>query len=504
MTARARLAVLGAMMCFVAPTLNADPPSRAGRLALMTGTVSIRPAGDSEWAAATPNRPLTTGDRVWTDTNSRAEIQIGSTVLRLSSQTEVDILNLDDQTLQVSIPQGTVTTRVRRLDSGQGAELDTPNSAVEVGGAGEYRIDVSPDGTKSTIEVWGGGVTITSAGSSFQLKDKQVATINGTDAPTYEVTDLGAPDAWDQWVDGRDHRTDASASAQYVSPEVGGYEDLDDYGTWRDDPTYGAVWVPTRVEPTWVPYHYGHWVWTGPWGWTWVDDAPWGWAPFHYGRWAYIDDRWAWCPGRVYARPVYAPALVAFVGGSRWNVSGSFGAGGGVGWFPLAPEEVWYPPYHVTNVYVRNVNYTNVTNVTNITYVTNVTNVNYRNRAVPGAFVAVPRNAFQNGAPVYRSAVRVPAADIARAPYVGAAPIVPNRRSLVPVVSQHRPPATIVNRPVMARRSPPASVPFDAQQKALAAHPGRPVSSTQLQTLRRAAPPPRSPCAPPPHRPDPA
>jgi hypothetical protein len=22
-----------------------------------------------------------------------------------------------------------------------------------------------------------------------------------------------------------------------------------------------------------------------PWGWTWVDNAPWGFAPFHYGRW---------------------------------------------------------------------------------------------------------------------------------------------------------------------------------------------------------------------------
>ena len=35
------------------------------------------------------------------------------------------------------------------------------------------------------------------------------------------------------------------------------------------------------------------------------------------------------------ARPVYAPALVAWVGGPHLSVNVSFGGGGGVAWFPL-------------------------------------------------------------------------------------------------------------------------------------------------------------------------
>lgn len=155
-----------------------------------------------------------------------------------------------------------------------------------------------------------------------------------------------------------------------------GYEELDAYGAWQTAPEYGAVWVP-RVEAGWAPYHDGRWVWRDPWGWTWIDAAPWGFAPFHYGRWAYWGNRWVWAPGRIVRRPVYAPALVAFVGGAHWGVSvGVGGGGGGVGWFPLAPNEPWVPGYRVSPTYVRNVNVTNVTNVTNITNV-NVTNIRY-------------------------------------------------------------------------------------------------------------------------------
>ena len=86
----------------------------------------------------------------------------------------------------------------------------------------------------------------------------------------------------------RDRAEDQSVSAQYVSRDMTGYEDLDRNGTWSDDPEYGHVWAPTNVASDWAPYRYGRWVWVEPYGWTWIDDAPWGFAPFHYGRWAYV------------------------------------------------------------------------------------------------------------------------------------------------------------------------------------------------------------------------
>src|SRR5205814_1992738 len=104
----------------------------------------------------------------------------------------------------------------------------------------------------------------------------------------------------------------------------------------RPEPQYGAIWVPRRVPVDWAPYRYGHWAWIEPWGWTWVDDAPWGFAPFHYGRWIFTAGNWGWVPGPRTVRPVYAPALVAWVGGPRLNASVSIGGGrGGVAWFPL-------------------------------------------------------------------------------------------------------------------------------------------------------------------------
>ncbi len=167
-------------------------------------------------------------------------------------------------------------------------------------------------------------------------------------------------------------RKTAARARNYVSDEMTGYEDLDAYGTWTYQAGYGACWTPTGVAVDWAPYRMGHWVWIAPWGWTWVDDEPWGFAPFHYGRWAFVSSRWFWVPGRVFVRPVYAPALVAFVGGGGFHLSVGVG-GPGVAWFPLGPGEVYMPWYRTSRGYVNNVNITNTR--VNITQVTNVYNV---------------------------------------------------------------------------------------------------------------------------------
>ena len=91
-------------------------------------------------------------------------------------------------------------------------------------------------------------------------------------------------------------REQQARSVQYVSREMVGYEDLDDFGVWRPVPEYGVVWFPSSVPLGWAPYRFGHWIWVEPWGWTWVDDMPWGFAPFHYGRWAFVQGAWVWVP----------------------------------------------------------------------------------------------------------------------------------------------------------------------------------------------------------------
>ncbi len=474
-----------------------DPPGRVGRVSYIDGPVSFLAASADSWSVAEPNRPVSTSDRLWADNSARAEIDVGSATVRLASQSEVDVVRLDDHWLQLRVPQGTVSERMRVLPPDQDDEIDTPNAALTMTRPGEYRVTVSPDGQTTTVTVWSGEVEVTAAGSTFPVQARQVATIRGDNSLTYDLTDAGSPDDFDRWALDRDARADrANASLRYVSEDMPGVEDLDPYGRWDSDANYGPIWYPTTVEAGWAPYRQGHWVWVSRWGWTWVDEAPWGFAPYHYGRWAFVGSRWGWCPGRVIARPVYAPALVAFVGGPSWQVTAAFGPGGGVAWFPLAPEEVYYPAYATDIDYRRRINVTNVTNVTIINNVTNVnvTNVNYRNRGVAGAVTAVPTRVFVGAQPVRHAVVEVPARELATARVVGpAAPLAPTTASFGGGAPGRRaplpPPALATRVAVASHTPPPAPVPFAIQQRQLETTAGRPLTRTELSTLRPAVGP---------------
>ena len=92
----------------------ADPPSRVARLGYISGTVSFSPAGEDDWVRATVNRPLGSGDRLWSQPDSRAEVQVGGAMLRMSADTAVSVLNLDDQITQLQLTQGNRDLRLRQ------------------------------------------------------------------------------------------------------------------------------------------------------------------------------------------------------------------------------------------------------------------------------------------------------------------------------------------------------------------------------------------------------
>ena len=468
-----------------------DPPGRVGRLSFVTGSVSFRPGDVDDWVAATVNYPLHDGDHLWTDNDARAEITVGSTAFRLAPQTGFGFLALDDRTVQVRLSQGSLNVRVRDLGEDESLEIDTPNGAVSLLRSGVYRLDVDTTGDTTSVTVRSGEGEVTAAGSAFPVRREQTAVVVGGDAPTYDVHDAMRSDDWEDWCASRDRRWEDSRSARYVSHGVIGYEDLDDNGDWRETPDYGAVWVPRGVATGWAPYRYGHWAWVEPWGWTWIDDASWGFAPFHYGRWVYVGDGWAWVPGRVVARPVYAPALVVFVGGRNWSLA--IAGGSGVAWFPLAPEEPYVPAYRVSNTYIRNVNVTNV-NVTNINVTNvNVTNINYRNRHQPDAVTVVSHETFVESRTVNRGVIVVPRDRLDQARVVGAtARVAPDRRSVLgqpAIVEMRRPPTYVMTRQVVVQRQPPPPpVPFSAREQALRARPGRPLDDATITTLRARTP----------------
>jgi len=439
-----------------------DPPGRVARLNYIQGSISFQPGGETDWVQANPNRPLTVGDNLWADRNSRGELHIGSTSIRIGGETGITFLNLDDRTVQIQLAQGSMNVSVRRLEGGDDFEIDTPNLAFTLQRPGEYRVDVDPNGNATTVSVRAGEGDATGGGSEYHMDSGDRATFSGTDSLTYDGGQVGGLDEFDSWCRSRDDREEHSQSSRYVSRDVIGYDDLDDNGEWRNVPDYGYVWFPTRVAAGWAPYRFGHWVWVAPWGWTWVEDEPWGFAPFHYGRWAEVGGGWCWVPGPVVVRPVYAPALVVFVGGPRFGMSVSFGGGGGgVAWFPLGPREVYVPPYRTSERYVQRVNVTNTTvNVVNVTNVYNNVTVNkitYMHQNNVAAVTAVSHDTFVNARPVAAATVRVNAQQIQTAEVQRNFAVAPVQRSVVgaSAVATAKPPAAVMQRQVVAKETPP-------------------------------------------------
>ena len=136
-----------------------------------------------------------------------------------------------------------------------------------------------------------------------------------------------------------------------------------------------------------------------------------------------------------------------------------------MGWFPLAPGEVYLPGYRVSRGYVNNVNITNttvnitkVTNVYNTVIVNRTTNITYVNQRVNNGVTVVSRDTFVNARPVAGNVMRVDQRELASAPVSHLVRAEPVRTSVIgagqPV--SRRPPAAVVSRPVVAVRTPPA------------------------------------------------
>ena len=118
-----------------------DPPAQVARIGEVQGDVSFMAAGTTQWSAGEENYPMTSGDRLYADQNSRAEIQNGSTVVRMWQSTDVTLTNLTPQYEQIGLAQGSIRVRVYGLNAGSTVEVDTPNGSAVISQPGDYRID---------------------------------------------------------------------------------------------------------------------------------------------------------------------------------------------------------------------------------------------------------------------------------------------------------------------------------------------------------------------------
>jgi hypothetical protein len=398
----------------------AEAPARVGRVALVDGKLFHTPPGGADaWTEIGVNVPIAEGDDLWTEAGSLAEIDYGGGQFRLAGQTNLHVSRLDDHELALFVASGSVIVRVRYLEAGDRVIVDTPSTQAALARPGLYRIDVNADPPETAVVVRLGQADVTTVRGAEAIYPGEMAVLAGTSDVTVDIGKAGGVDLFDTWSAQRDRVYERRDAQQYVSPQMVGSYDLDDYGTWQRYPEYGAVWFPT-VDPGWAPYRFGHWTWLRDYGYAWVDDAPWGYAPFHYGRWAYIGGRWGWCPGAYVRRPAWAPALVVWYGGPSWT----YVAGGApvYGWVPLGWGEAYVPAWRgcASRCYSR-YNRPFAVDVSRRVPEPPPRPVNLR---APGGMTAVPAATLATGRPVPINRVDIPAAPATIPPALVAPPAV--------------------------------------------------------------------------------
>ena len=393
----------------------AEPPARVGRVAAVTGAVSFHTRDQTAWSPALTNLPVTSGDAVWTEPGARAALDIAGNRIWLDSRTLLELPVLDDHAVSATETQGTVYLHLRAVPPGDVYNIQTPRGLVQLVASGRYAVSAGDNDEPTRVTVLDGAAQVSASGLTLDVGPNVTATLNGAGTEADPVRGVLGPVQRDTFVTAMLALERPAISRPAVS-RMTGSEDLERYGTWRDQPKYGAVWYPP-VEPGWVPYRQGRWSWVAPWGWTWVDEAPWGFAPFHYGRWIEDDGRWGWTPApapeyvlqpAIIIEPVYAPALVSFVALAAVGVG--FG-GPSVGWVPLGPNEPYYPPYRARLPYIQNLNIGTVQNARTIindnSVHTNVYNrITVQNFVNRGAATVAPASAVVASRPI--AAVALP------------------------------------------------------------------------------------------------
>jgi hypothetical protein len=412
-----------------------SPVAWVGRVSTVEGGLSIKPQG-GDWAdSAVVNDPVAAGMAVKTGAQGRAVLRFGPETIVLAPGTELTIGQADSSGSQFTLKQGRVGVRLARADPALSIEVDSPRGGVWLLTPGDYDIAAGDDHTPERVAALDGRLRITGKGLDRVLTTGSAAMLSGNDPVIVGLEGAGSDDFVASWRPGKSD--DDTQSLGYVSAEMTGYDALDTAGTWQTIDGVGPTWFPRDVAADWAPYRNGHWRWIAPWGWTWIDDAAWGFAPSHYGRWARLPsaaatdglgadtERWGWVPGALVQHPAYMPATVAFLGTAGVGISYPEAFGPAVAWFPLAPDEPYWPRYTNDAAAIRRANLGSLTDLAIVTPGEDgnppdaVVNGKYRNRRFASA---VPRAVFLAGKPVAAALVQLPERRLLNAPLLAGSP----------------------------------------------------------------------------------
>ncbi|MGH7029328.1 MAG: DUF6600 domain-containing protein [Stellaceae bacterium] len=452
------------------PSAAAALAARVGRVSLVSGKAGFRGPGETPWSDAAINDPISTGASLRTDPQARAEMRIGADTIDLAHGTEIAVARLDRQTAEIAVRHGRIDLDIPQLGAADSVEIDFPRGAVWLLKAGRYDVDAGSGDQPPRIAAYTGGARLVVAGLDVPVKAGDALVLTGS-GPAAIATEPATGDEFAQWCGSRAVDEAELAAPYYVSPAMTGFAVLDAAGTWRAGAKFGEVWVPSSLPADWAPFRDGHWRWVPPWGWSWIDDQPWGFAPSHYGRWAFADGHWVWAPGAFSADPVYAPAVVAFLGTPGVGLSYAGGSGPAIAWFPLAPGEAYWPSYTGDLDAIRALNRGAVADLGIIRVRSDgeppaeIANAAFANRQFASV---VPRPVFVAGQAVAPALLQLPRRRLQNAPAIMGSPRIgrprppaPARVAVAPAIRPY-PPATHIAALASARTAWARTVRFAA------------------------------------------
>jgi hypothetical protein len=407
-----------------APSAAPAPPARVGRVSLISGKVAFRSLGETLWSDAAVNDPVSTGASLRTDPQARAEIRIGADTIDLAESTEIRIADLDDRAAEIAIGRGRIDLDIPRLAAGESIQIDIPRGGVWLLRPGRYDVDAGTGDEPPRLAAFTGGARFVGGGLDLPIKAGNALLLTGPGMAATAIEPATA-DEFARWCGSRAIDATKLAAPYFVSPAMTGFSELDAAGRWHAGATSGEVWAPNSVPADWAPFRDGHWRRVAPWGWTWIDDQRWGFAPSHYGRWGFADGHWAWAPGMFAAHPVYAPAVVAFLGTPGVGLSYADGTGPAIAWFPLAPGEAYWPSYTNDLDAIRALNRGDVAQLSMIRLRTDgeppaeIADAHFANRQFASV---VPRPVFVAGQAVAPALLQLPPARLQNAPAIMGSP----------------------------------------------------------------------------------
>ena len=162
---RVLIGLAGGMILLGGPVLAEDPPTRVGSLNYISGEVSYALRGEEgepgspdalSWTPADFNQPICQDMSLKTGAMARARVRIGPDAIQLSGGTSLNMLNLNDQLIEASVPYGRIHLRLSELDHGEVVELEMARGSLWLLQPGDYDLDTGAADQPTRIIVFSG------------------------------------------------------------------------------------------------------------------------------------------------------------------------------------------------------------------------------------------------------------------------------------------------------------------------------------------------------------